>query len=110
MTAHSNPLGVSDRRRTLARSDEPPGAILLRTSWHANSIVRMTDDEHAGAFRPNGTGGYDKDNVDGFLDLVEQDLARLAEENVDLKAALEGRDVLIAGLRSELAKYKGDAE
>lgn len=36
-----------------------------------------------------GKRGYDEDEVDGFLDEVERELARLSDENGELKAQLE---------------------
>jgi DivIVA domain-containing protein len=44
-------------------------------------------DVHNVAFKkpPIGKRGYDEDEVDAFLDLVEGELARLIEENADLK-------------------------
>jgi DivIVA domain-containing protein len=48
-------------------------------------------DVHNVAFKkpPIGKRGYDEDEVDAFLDLVEAELARLIEENNDLKAQVE---------------------
>ena len=45
-------------------------------------------DVHNVAFKkpPIGKRGYDEDEVDEFLDLVETELSRLIEENNDLKA------------------------
>lgn len=47
-------------------------------------------DVHNVAFKkpPIGKRGYDEDEVDAFLDLVEAELARLIEENADLKSQL----------------------
>ena len=44
-------------------------------------------DVHNVAFKkpPIGKRGYDEDEVDAFLDLIEAELARLIEENNDLK-------------------------
>lgn len=39
---------------------------------------------------PIGKRGYDEDDVDAFLDEVERELARLIEENNDLKAQMNG--------------------
>jgi DivIVA domain-containing protein len=46
---------------------------------------------HNVAFKkpPIGKRGYDEDEVDAFLDLIEAELARLIEENNDLKAQVE---------------------
>src|SRR4029450_6949480 len=38
---------------------------------------------------PIGKRGYDEDDVDAFLDEVERELARLIEENNDLKAQVD---------------------
>ncbi|MEP6853439.1 MAG: DivIVA domain-containing protein [bacterium] len=48
-------------------------------------------DVHNVAFKkpPIGKRGYDEDEVDAFLDEVERELARLIEENNDLRAQLE---------------------
>lgn len=48
-------------------------------------------DVHNVAFKkpPIGKRGYDEDEVDAFLDLVEAELARLIEENNDLKAQVD---------------------
>lgn len=48
-------------------------------------------DVHNVAFKkpPIGKRGYDEDEVDAFLDLVEAELARLIEENNDLKAQMD---------------------
>ncbi|CAN5181662.1 cell wall synthesis protein Wag31 [soil metagenome] len=51
-------------------------------------------DVHNVAFKkpPIGKRGYDEDEVDAFLDLVEAELARLIEENADLKSQLADLD------------------
>jgi DivIVA domain-containing protein len=48
-------------------------------------------DVHNVAFKkpPIGKRGYDEDEVDAFLDEVERELARLIEENTDLKEQVE---------------------
>ncbi|MGA9308944.1 MAG: DivIVA domain-containing protein [Pseudonocardiaceae bacterium] len=38
---------------------------------------------------PMGTRGYDEDEVDAFLDLVEAELARLIQDNIDLRDRVE---------------------
>ena len=38
---------------------------------------------------PLGTRGYDEDEVDAFLDVVKAALARLIQENIDLRARVE---------------------
>src|SRR6476620_9770301 len=40
---------------------------------------------------PIGKRGYDEDEVDAFLDVVEAELARLIEENNELRALSSGR-------------------
>lgn len=48
-------------------------------------------DVHQVAFKkpPIGKRGYDEEDVDAFLDEVERELARLVEENDDLRAQME---------------------
>jgi DivIVA domain-containing protein len=48
-------------------------------------------DVHNVAFKkpPIGKRGYDEEDVDAFLDEVERELARLIEENNDLRAGLD---------------------
>ena len=48
-------------------------------------------DVHNVAFKkpPIGKRGYDEEEVDAFLDEVERELARLIEENSELRASLE---------------------
>src|SRR3978361_2178708 len=38
---------------------------------------------------PIGKRGYDEEEVDAFLDIIEVELARLIEENTDLKDRLD---------------------
>jgi DivIVA domain-containing protein len=68
-------------------------------------------DVHNVAFKkpPIGKRGYDEEEVDAFLDEVERELARLIEENSDLRASLErgggrgmGVDPRVAQENSEL--------
>lgn len=49
-------------------------------------------DVHNVAFKKPSIGkrGYDEDEVDAFLDVVEAELARLIEENAELKAKSDG--------------------
>jgi DivIVA domain-containing protein len=49
-------------------------------------------DVHNVAFKKPSIGkrGYDEDEVDAFLDVVEAELSRLIEENSDLKKQLDG--------------------
>jgi DivIVA domain-containing protein len=78
-------------------------------------------DVHNVAFKkpPIGKRGYDEEEVDAFLDEVERELARLIEENNELRAQLErgggGRAPAGAGagdprLASELADLKTQFE
>ena len=48
-------------------------------------------DVHNVAFKkpPIGKRGYDEEEVDAFLDEVERELARLIEENNELRATAE---------------------
>ena len=59
-------------------------------------------DVHNVAFSkpPIGTRGYNEDEVDAFLDLVETELGRLVEENADLRQR-------VSELDSELASARG---
>src|SRR3978361_2016062 len=41
---------------------------------------------------PLGKRGYDEDEVDAFLDLIEAELARLIQENTDLRTRVEPLD------------------
>src|SRR3954466_8586813 len=59
-------------------------------------------DVHNVAFSkpPIGKRGYNEDEVDAFLDLVEAELTRLVEENTDLRER-------VSELESELAEARG---
>ncbi|WP_124259408.1 DivIVA domain-containing protein, partial [Rhodococcus ruber] len=61
-------------------------------------------DVHNVAFSkpPIGKRGYNEDEVDAFLDLVEQELTHLIEENADLRQR-------VAELDQELAEAKKGA-
>jgi DivIVA domain-containing protein len=61
-------------------------------------------DVHNVAFSkpPIGKRGYNEDEVDAFLDLVEAELARLIEENNDLRTQLEQVEQRLAGAQAEL--------
>lgn len=61
-------------------------------------------DVHNVAFSkpPIGKRGYNEDEVDAFLDLVETELARLIEENGDLRQQVEQLDQQLDATRSEL--------
>lgn len=59
-------------------------------------------DVHNVAFSkpPIGKRGYNEDEVDAFLDLVETELARLIEENADLRQRVSELDSELASARS----------
>ena len=60
-------------------------------------------DVHKVAFSkpPIGKRGYNEDEVDAFLDLIEAELARLIEENNDLHAQVEQLEGQLDSARSE---------
>ena len=59
-------------------------------------------DVHNVAFSkpPIGKRGYNEDEVDAFLDLVESELARLVEENADLRQRVSELDSELMSARS----------
>ncbi|MGH3524428.1 MAG: DivIVA domain-containing protein, partial [Mycobacterium sp.] len=59
-------------------------------------------DVHNVAFSkpPIGKRGYNEDEVDAFLDLVENELTRLVEENADLRQRVNELDQEIASARA----------
>ncbi len=59
-------------------------------------------DVHNVAFSkpPIGKRGYNEDEVDAFLDLVESELSRLIEENADLRQRVSELDSELASARS----------
>lgn len=59
-------------------------------------------DVHNVAFSkpPIGKRGYNEDEVDAFLDLVEGELARLVEENADLRQRVGELDAELASARA----------
>jgi DivIVA domain-containing protein len=59
-------------------------------------------DVHNVAFSkpPIGKRGYNEDEVDAFLDLVESELARLVEENADLRQRVSELDSELVAARS----------
>ncbi|MGH3622936.1 MAG: DivIVA-like cell division protein Wag31 [Sciscionella sp.] len=61
-------------------------------------------DVHNVAFSkpPIGKRGYNEDEVDAFLDLVESELARLVEENNDLRQRVEPLEAQLEAVRSDL--------
>src|SRR5262245_46770585 len=58
-------------------------------------------DVHNVAFSkpPIGKRGYNEDEVDAFLDLVEQELSRLIEENADLRQRVGELDAELSDLK-----------
>src|SRR4029450_10034202 len=74
-------------------------------------------DVHNVAFKkpPIGKRGYDEDEVDAFLDEVERELARLIEENTDLRNQASSRPGASGGgadprLVAELNELKAQFE
>lgn len=63
-------------------------------------------DVHNVAFSkpPIGKRGYNEDEVDAFLDLIETELARLVEENADLRQRVGELDAELAAARSGAAQ------
>ena len=59
-------------------------------------------DVHNVAFSkpPIGKRGYNEDEVDAFLDLVENELTRLIEENADLRQRVAELDQELAAARA----------
>jgi DivIVA domain-containing protein len=66
-------------------------------------------DVHNVAFSkpPIGKRGYNEDEVDAFLDLVEAELARLIEENNDLRSQVEQLEQRLHGAQAELDDTRG---
>src|SRR3982074_586591 len=65
-------------------------------------------DVHNVAFSkpPIGKRGYNEDEVDAFLDLVETELARLIEDNNELRQQVEQLDAELESTRGELESGK----
>jgi DivIVA domain-containing protein len=65
-------------------------------------------DVHNVAFSkpPIGKRGYNEDEVDAFLDLVETELARLIEDNNELRQQVEQLDAELEATRGELESAK----
>src|SRR5215831_17181653 len=61
-------------------------------------------DVHNVAFSkpPIGKRGYNEDEVDAFLDLIEAELARLLEENNELRQQVEQLDQQLDSARTDL--------
>src|SRR6266536_2413333 len=71
---------------------EAPGQYAAPVwSIRGDPMALTPADVHNVAFKKPSIGkrGYDEDEVDAFLDLVEAELTRLIEENNDLKAQVE---------------------
>src|SRR6266496_168742 len=71
---------------------EAPGQYAAPVwSIRGDPMALTPADIHNVAFKKPSIGkrGYDEDEVDAFLDLVEAELTRLIEENNDLKAQVE---------------------
>src|SRR5687768_18252667 len=68
-------------------------------------------DVHNVAFSkpPIGKRGYNEDEVDAFLDLVEGELARLIEENNDLRQQVEQLDQQLETARADLDDARAKA-
>ena len=68
-------------------------------------------DVHNVAFSkpPIGKRGYNEDEVDAFLDLVENELTRLIEENADLRQRVAELDQELAAARSGGGAQGGQA-
>lgn len=68
-------------------------------------------DVHNVAFSkpPIGKRGYNEDEVDAFLDLVETELARLVEDNTELRKQVEQLDAELEASRSELETARANA-
>jgi len=68
-------------------------------------------DVHNVAFSkpPIGKRGYNEDEVDAFLDLVETELARLIEDNNELRQQVEQLDAELEGTRADLEAARSGA-
>jgi DivIVA domain-containing protein len=68
-------------------------------------------DVHNVAFSkpPIGKRGYNEDEVDAFLDLVEVELSRLIEENNDLRAQVEQLDAQLESARADIEEARAHA-
>lgn len=69
-------------------------------------------DVHNVAFSkpPIGKRGYNEDEVDAFLDLVETELARLIEDNTELRQQVEQLDAELESSRSDLETARASAQ
>src|SRR5919204_2686141 len=68
-------------------------------------------DVHNVAFSkpPIGKRGYNEDEVDAFLDLVEAELARLVEENGDLRSQVEQLESQLQSAQVDLDDARSQA-
>ncbi|GFG75587.1 DivIVA-like cell division protein Wag31 [Mycobacterium botniense] len=68
-------------------------------------------DVHNVAFSkpPIGKRGYNEDEVDAFLDLVENELTRLIEENTDLRQRVKELDEELASVRATASAQPTEA-
>ncbi|GAA4854654.1 DivIVA-like cell division protein Wag31 [Saccharopolyspora cebuensis] len=68
-------------------------------------------DVHNVAFSkpPIGKRGYNEDEVDAFLDLVEAELARLVEENNDLRSQVEQLETQLQSAQVDLEDARSQA-
>src|SRR5699024_6793513 len=69
-------------------------------------------DVHNVAFSkpPIGKRGYNEDEVDAFLDLVETELARLIEDNTELRQQVEQLDADLESSRNDLETARASAQ
>ena len=95
-----------DASYSTARSTTHPSYTLSsvrpsRFEGHTNATATPAD-VHNVAFSkpPIGKRGYNEDEVDAFLDLVENELTRLIEENSDLRQRVSELDAELAGARA----------
>ena len=65
-------------------------------------------DVHNVAFSkpPIGKRGYNEDEVDAFLDLVEAELARLIEENDDLREQVSQLEQRLGNVQADLEEAR----
>src|SRR3989449_9788291 len=68
-------------------------------------------DVHNVAFSkpPIGKRGYNEDEVDAFLDLVETELAKLIEENTELRDQVAALEQQLGNAQSDLSEARAQA-
>src|ERR1700754_134202 len=68
-------------------------------------------DVHNVAFSkpPIGKRGYNEDEVDAFLDLVETELAKLIEENTELRDQVNALEQQLGNAQSDLSEARAQA-